>query len=314
MKLYRLRGLAVVVGLVLLVARQAGAHSATGPCADCHTMHNSQDGAMENLAGPQAFLLKLSCIGCHAYTTNLLATGRADGTGGPAAPQVGPQVAGGGAQLSGGYFNVTGGAADSNTHNVADLSGAVADSVLLANGATTAPGGAFAIDNGSGAPVLRCDSCHDPAIGHATADSVRAGDATSSYRMLHRGAQYVSGTGDGIFEAGVGSNQYNAASMNLFCATCHGIFHGAAGTGSSGAWIRHPTDVSTSAYGANYNGSDKVVPVGDAGSTDMVMCLSCHRPHGNANPDMLRFAYDGTSNLAGDVTASQGCETCHGVK
>lgn len=317
MRQRHLLGLAVVAGAMLLVPGLVSAHSGAGACADCHTMHNSQDGLQVNTAGPQDNLLKFSCIGCHAYTTNLPATGRADGSTGPAAPQVGPQVASSGAVLSGGYLSTGGGAEDGRTHNVADLFAVNtgADSLITSG---NSPGGGFAIDDGSGAPLLRCESCHDLDIGHAPADSARAGNATSSYRMLHRGAQYVAGTGDLNFEAGGGQNQYNAASMNSFCATCHGTFHGLANTDSvgdgSGAWIRHPTDVTTNAYGANYDGSNKIVPVGDAGNTNQVMCLSCHRPHGNANGDMLRFSYNGTDNIAGDLTASLGCETCHGVK
>lgn len=309
-----LLGMVFVAGLMLVTPRLAGAHSATGPCADCHTMHNSQDGAWVMLDGPQPKLLKFDCKGCHARTFNQ-ANGRASSAGGPAAPQVGPQVAGGGPENSGGYFSISGAAADATTHNVLDL-GAPADSLILG---TTAPGGTFTLKNGAD-PVLTCGDCHDLNIGHAPANSARAGDATSSYRMLHRDAQYVSGTGNFDFEAGPGQNLYDAASMNLFCATCHGFFHGLANTDSntdgSGAWVRHPSNVTTNGYGDSYIGDNQVVPVGDAGGagTNQVMCLSCHRPHGNSRPDMLRFSYNGTDNRAGDAIASLGCETCHGTK
>lgn len=275
-------------------------------------MHDSQNGAPINASGPQDNLLRFNCAGCHAFGSNDPTTGR-DATG-VKAPKVGPGVVG--AQLSGGYFSVGGGVEDGRTHNVADLFSATTGADSLISG-TTAPGGTFALDNGFGAPLLRCESCHDRAIGHAPADSVRAGTAASSYRMLGRNSQYVSGTGDLNFEVGLTKNAYNAASMNLFCATCHGTFHGLTNTDSNGdglkPWIRHPTDVSTSGYGANYNGSDKIVPLGNIGAVNQVMCISCHRPHGNANADMLRFNYGGTDNTAGDVTASLGCETCHGV-
>lgn len=314
MKQNQLLWLTVVAGAMLLAPSLAGAHSAIGPCVDCHIVHNSQDGEDVNAAGPQRYLLRLSCIGCHAYTTNLPATGRADGSSGPVAPQVGPQVAGG-TQDSGGYFSNGGGAEDGRTHNVADLFGtaAGADSLMTVD---VAPGGTFSSDDGSGAPVLRCDSCHDSTIGHAAADSARAGNATSSYRMLQRGGQYVAGKGSADFEADTGQNEYDAVSMNQFCAKCHGLFHGPAGTSSGGAWIRHPTEVQTNTYGpANYTGGDKVVPVGNIADGDYyVMCISCHRPHGSAYSDLLRFEYNGSVNRAGDVTASQGCETCHDVK
>lgn len=319
MKKGNLFGMAVLAGLMLLVPRLADSHSGSGSCADCHTMHNSQNGAPIVPGGPQPRLLKYDCKGCHARTFND-ANGRA-ATVGPYAPQVGPQVAGGGPQNSGGYFSVSGGATDATTHNVLDLVdlGARADSLIWG---TTSPGGTFALKSGT-FPVLTCEDCHDLAIGHAPANSARAGDATSSYRMLHRGAQYVKGTGDLYFESGAGQNVYDATyatSMDLFCATCHGLFHGMTNTDSigdgSGAWIRHPTNVTTNGYGAGYIGNNKIVPVGDAGATgtNKVMCLSCHRPHGSSRPDMLRFNYNGIDNQAGDATVSLGCETCHGVK
>ena len=47
---------------------------------------------------------------------------------------------------------------------------------------------------------------------------------------------------------------------------------------------------------------------------DMVMCLSCHRPHGSGYDDMLRFDY--TRMLAGAVGdwAGKGCFHCHTSK
>ncbi|NTV13679.1 MAG: hypothetical protein HGA96_07100 [Desulfobulbaceae bacterium] len=324
MKLGNLGVLAAVSGVLLLAPVVAMGHNAVGPCADCHVMHNSQNGAAVNTSGPQNNLLRFNCIGCHAFGTNDPATGRSATF--ILAPQVGPLVGTAGAQDSGGYFSAGGVGEYGRTHNVADLflPATGADTLIVG---TTAPGGTFALNDGFGAPLLRCESCHDRTIGHAPADSVRAGDATSSYRMLHRpGAPglYVSGTGDKNFEVGAATekNIYNAISMNRFCADCHGTFHGWsgnswAGTDSNGngvgPWIRHPTDITTNSYGANYNGGDKVVPVGDAGGTNQVMCISCHRPHGNANADMLRFGYGGSENVAGGATASVGCETCHGA-
>ncbi len=38
----------------------------TGPCANCHVMHNSQDGASLVATGPRSTLLKTDCVGCHS--------------------------------------------------------------------------------------------------------------------------------------------------------------------------------------------------------------------------------------------------------
>jgi predicted CXXCH cytochrome family protein len=46
--------------------------------------------------------------------------------------------------------------------------------------------------------------------------------------------------------------------------------------------------------------------------TAVVMCLSCHRPHGSNQPDMLRWDY--RNMIAGDDTKSGGCFTCHTTK
>ncbi len=43
----------------------------SGPCANCHTMHNSQQGSMvnENDPGPSSQkLLNTDCVGCHTAT------------------------------------------------------------------------------------------------------------------------------------------------------------------------------------------------------------------------------------------------------
>jgi len=111
----------------------------------------------------------------------------------------------------------------------------------------------------------------------------------------------------------VGSNTYDATSMNLFCASCHGLFHSLS-QGSGGVWLRHPTDVSLSdkyPTGTLFTGST-TVPMGNAAAkTDVVMCISCHKPHGSAQADLMRFDYGG--NQAGDSTGVTGCEDCHGA-
>ena len=164
------------------------------------------------------------------------------------------------------------------------------------------------------AEQITCLDCHDLSLGHSPADAVKDG-STGSYRMLSAGGSYVAGTGDSNYEASGGQNIYDAASMDTFCAACHGGFHETTTPGSTlsgGEWIRHPTDVSTSVLSTDYQGTNSVVPLGDAGNTNHVMCISCHRPHGNTNPDMIRFGYnDGVNNKAGDNLASVGCETCH---
>ena len=284
--------------LLLLVPAIVVAHTGTGACANCHIVHASVEGVTST---PNDYLLTFDCIGCHLGRLNNAVTGLA--TTSIAAPQVDDSAN----PLAGGYFTIPN--QESIQHSVSDLF--PPDSVF-----TFIPGTATAYAGNQ----VGCTLCHDLSLGHSAADAVKTGDASSSYRMLNGngGGFYVAATGDPNYEVGATRNQYDdAASMNLFCASCHGLFHGVEDTDSNGdgtgVWIRHPVDVTTNGYGANYGGGDKALPVGDEGGTNQVMCISCHRPHGSPVNDMLRFTYDGTANLAGDVSQSQGCETCHGV-
>ena len=123
--------------------------------------------------------------------------------------------------------------------------------------------------------------------------------------------------------------------MTAFCEGCHGSFHENQDTGTEGQWTRHPSDFTIPASGeyANINsfGYDPLClsPVartdavmsgfGDTPSStvtagsDMVMCLSCHRPHGSKYADLLRWDYSGM--VAGTGTGmSTGCFYCHSEK
>ena len=117
-------------------------------------------------------------------------------------------------------------------------------------------------------------------------------------------------------------------SMSGFCSTCHGVFH-SAGTenGSSGAFLRHPSDyVLDSNVNADY-GDYTLYDIGakvaratistSASSTvtdgsDMVMCLSCHKSHASGYDYMLGFDY--TAQTAGTGSATDGCLACHSSK
>ncbi|MBW2570538.1 MAG: cytochrome c3 family protein [Deltaproteobacteria bacterium] len=122
----------------------------------------------------------------------------------------------------------------------------------------------------------------------------------------------------------------NHNTMTAFCCGCHGKFHQEKNT--SGEWIRHPSDAVipdegeyADAFGANGTGTgiyDPLVPVARAtltsvtatvtiggDSPDMVMCLSCHRPHGSPYDDLLRWDYG--DMLAGGGSNTTGCFACH---
>jgi hypothetical protein len=125
----------------------------------------------------------------------------------------------------------------------------------------------------------------------------------------------------------------NGHTVTFFCCGCHGAFHIEQDAG--GTWVRHPSDAVipntgeySDAFGAGGTGTgtyNPQVPVarhdlsGWTGPSatvtindDLVMCLSCHRPHGTPYPDMLRWDYDGM--VAGSTGASGGCFVCHTQK
>jgi predicted CXXCH cytochrome family protein len=118
--------------------------------------------------------------------------------------------------------------------------------------------------------------------------------------------------------------------MTAFCCGCHGKFHMQQKEETSEAWIRHPSDSrlpdsgeynayttydpevpvarsDLSSYsGPNNSNRSKVTP-----NEDLVMCLSCHRPHGSPYPDILRWDYD-EMRVGSDNT--NGCFVCHTQK
>jgi predicted CXXCH cytochrome family protein len=305
-----------LVAGAFLLPLTANAGVVSGPCVNCHTMHAMQDGA--SLGGPNAqLLLGTGCITCHAHASDNDATGIA-ATGIPA-----PQVNSGGANpLAGGYFDAAG--TDAQQHNVQGIV-PLADVTLV----TTPPGG---IDLGA---QIVCGDCHGGSGGHhgtGNAASARTGTASDdTYRMLYSAAVGVAvsagqadyGVNDGSVSGYLTSGANN---MNAFCATCHGLFHGTPNQGSQAtAWVRHPTDwslteadvASATTYAANWGAltaTQKIIlPLASNGvQTDDIMCITCHRPHGSAEDDLLRFTY--ANNQAGDATADFGCESCHGVK
>jgi predicted CXXCH cytochrome family protein len=119
------------------------------------------------------------------------------------------------------------------------------------------------------------------------------------------------------------SNLETYKSMTAYCVGCHGNFH--TQTESGGVWLRHPSEVLIPGAGTefeSYTVYNPAVPVAriDAETrgaasgvvvpgTDVVMCLSCHRPHGSPYPHILRWEY-----TTGVEQGTTGCRTCHTQK
>ena len=344
---------------LLLVPPGQSLAKVTGQCANCHTMHNSQNGS--DLSGePKGTLLVNNCVGCHSSgissTTYSL--------GGCAVPVV--NYTGGSApseHLAGGNFywvSDGGGDDDAKGHNVYGIAGQ--DSEITA--AEGAPGG-----NNTGCSTTQCHStlaveqtgngtfesggcqgCHLRVAHHADDSATVVGETGGYYRFLsgHMGGG-VEGIEDSDWHASKGASDHNeylgnvgnnkasmggimtlGNTMTGYCCGCHGNFHieNEAADGS-GAWVRHPSDAIMPSSGeyASYTVYNPDVPVARPDlsgysrpsttvtpGTDLVMCLSCHRPHGSPYSDMLRWDYSLMSAGTTGAGAGNGCFVCHSNK
>ena len=337
--------LMVAVGLVFLVCSPSLA-AVSGQCSNCHTMHNSQAAVpmVFNTADPTvplSALLRSDCLGCH--TTD--ASDPLDNTDLYPYVMTSADTFSDNNCLAGGFFTQdTVDNQDNNSDNNHTL-GSQALPAGYAGLANDAQGLGNFYTGDTEAAGLSCggsNGCHGV---HNVVDDMEAisgghhGDS-SVYRMLFVGnfiaTDGVLGTGASDYEEDLIAtpnladphNLYSAGvddpSISEFCSICHGDFHNESGstadTGAGSPWIRHPTDVDipgTWAIGNEANaltGDDyKNNPVGyDGGTSEIgerrVTCLSCHRAHGTANNDLLRWAY--STQQAGS-TITYGCLGCH---
>lgn len=332
--------LATVISL-LLWGGGAGYAAVSGVCSDCHTMHNSQGGGDMGLATPQSALLLNDCLGCHTTTgIDPLVDGY---------PYV--RLGGSGASddncLAGGFFQTDIDIGDNNGNENHDI-GAIAVPAGFDSGETTWYTGHSA-GGGNGLGCAGTNGCHGNETDLDDMAAIKGGHHDpSAYRILYVGTNGVVGSGAKDYEEAIIDNPstevvtsgdtqnvniYSAGvddpSISELCAKCHGDFHNESGStddcGSASPWIRHPTDVAIPASWAigdtayTLDGDDyKHNPVGYQDATfqltsgRMATCLSCHRAHGTANNDLLRWGY--STQLAGQETASQvdfGCLGCH---
>jgi len=271
----------IVASLCLILTCGISGAVVQGPCVDCHTMHNSQNGATVVAGGPYETLLKGDCIGCHGTTAadNLLGTNNTI----PAVMHIATD------DLAGGNFAyITGGKAvdtndsivsanhDTAGHNVKDL-GAVNQEDIAAmfpppgdeynqtgiTAATFTCAGTLGCHGdrtiaGSMAAIRGSHHAIDTMMKFGTIDEGAQGTATyNSYRFLkgvHGGehSQWnLNATVDNHNEyegatAGVESGSASTpggGTISGLCAECHGNYHGNATDIGTGPWLRHPTDI-----------------------------------------------------------------------
>jgi hypothetical protein len=282
----------IMLGLLLLgfICWLPGSAMAkvAGQCADCHTMHNSQDGADVVGTGPFNALTKGDCVGCHTGTNteghNIPYVDDSTGTPNYGASDFGTD----GDTLAGGSFYWLRTDLDSYGHNVVGIKATDGDigqtppgfdATFSANGQV---GSTWASNQLTCAGTYGCHGNHTNAddfadisgAHHADDSTIDGSTVGKSFRFLNG----ILGLEDPEWEFTPTTalhNQYkgdgrsddtatDTSTISYLCAECHGIFHSGAGdSGKDGAdlggadfgspWLRHPTDFDLGdATGAEY--------------------------------------------------------------
>jgi hypothetical protein len=266
----------------------------TGPCANCHTMHNSQGGA--NMAVDEtntltttayAHLTMSSCVGCHfkALGEDNTFVGAGDIPG-----------------LTG-SMNHTYGSTDPNDLTCAGSNGCHGQASVAGNDAGIK---GFHHGSVSGWRYLQIANGGAAVVGVGAADWEKA--MSDGWNTGDEHNVYSSSTSVGI---------------NKLCANCHPNFHGTANTQDVNSdWIRHPTDNDIpAAWSAVVDYRDNPFAFADPIGSSMlstgtytatnaqVACISCHRAHGTPYDDILRWDYSTQVAGGGYVAGCLGCHT-----
>ena len=266
-----------IVSLILILNVVTLFSKVSGPCSDCHTMHNSQNNSVI-ISQPQQYLLKKTCVGCHTGTN--VPGEKTPYVFDTSAPSYNVNT------LAGGNFYWV--LQDSrNGHNCLSIPGMSQDPYLSfapgwhgpnGNGATgpvncnvchgshtgggVYPQGAHGDCSSCHSKLSSCESCHKPAH-HADDSGPVVGQSGGWYRFLispnHPDPKTgVKGIEDDDWELTHSSTDHNEYygssnpdgsadnSISHFCAGCHGYFHGivqSANNNGQSPWLRHPTNI-----------------------------------------------------------------------
>ncbi|MDH3868339.1 MAG: hypothetical protein OET08_03115 [Desulfuromonadales bacterium] len=309
--------LALVAALFLFSGTAFAFHGGgVAHCDGCHSMHNSADNPREGSALAPSLMKgsdpSSTCLNCHNGSARYhISSAIGDNT-----------------NEGGDFFwiketsiydvNVRGNLVPNVPSNQGHNVIAFDYDLVVDPTNVTAPGGTFASN------ILGCDSCHDP-HGQVGGDGTGVGEqstAAISVSGSYGAADPVDGSIHGnyrILEDSFAAapvaraNSYDGAStdygtgMSTWCLGCHDAYDAA---------NMHPTadpvPLTYNLYvatgdmgGALATGKDALVPfardiddgslldvastVGVDGTTDTVMCLSCHRAHASAFDNALRW-------------------------
>ncbi len=304
----------------------------SGPCVNCHTMHNSQNGQPVDVNGPNKYLLNVGsdpCAACHTGTN--IGGGSSTGTI-PFVNSTTEPTYGVDTLAAGNFYWVQAGNATKG-HNCLTIPGMQPDPYL-----TQAPGKP---DSASGVQCAKChdriescESCHKPA--HHADDTVTpvVGESGGWYRFLnseYHGSSLtgVKGIEDDDWEYTRSSSDHNEYmgcnnpygnndnSMSNYCAGCHYKFHGINYTDTNGSvvadnhnpWFLHPThlalaDTDSGKEYHNYNDGNGYSPFAPvARDPDRLASMT--------GPDANVYVAVGTTD--GDQVMCLSCHRAHGT-
>ena len=336
-----------LVSMLILIPLSPQA-KVSGNCSNCHTMHNSQNGAPviflapgETDTDPKESLLRGTCLGCHSKSDGN--TWKDSFTQAPIVFNSLEPTYNTIHGLAGGNFYYVSTGTDNTGHNIFQSN---SDGTL----GNIPPGGAAMTAQ------LRCAGtwgCHGH-NGRQTGD-IQKDDQIAAMKGAHHGEDAAPLTGslsdvaksyrfllgikgreDSDWEkdnTNTSHNEYRGTTSNstdtisYLCAECHGKYHtwtgGSGEVGINSPWFRHPTDIALKNAGeyANYTTYDMTVPVGRqdpdnvADTTkvtpgeDVVICLSCHRSHASKYFKLMRWDYKRWPE-----SGNNGCTICHTSK
>jgi predicted CXXCH cytochrome family protein len=293
--------LALTLATILLVTTASLALANGGPhggftattdaCAGCHRAHTA--------TGPQLLTVDPNtiCLSCH-----------------------GAAGSGANTNVEGGIYLSTrddaGGDYNHGAANTPDNSSLLGGRFIGATSAHTYDGtsvGAWgdAVNRGlqGAAMVMNCASCHDP-------------HGNTNYRILNTTINAVAVTvaqvDEGDANKDYDSENWGTGQSNV-CAACHGAYHRtAAGQGSTldAGTYTHRVDMAYN-YGGNTNPETVglggfTIPLAQSGAGDIVVCQTCHFPHGTTATMTALATGPNTADSALLRLDNRGvCEVCH---
>lgn len=313
-----------VAGALLALPGSAGASGIVGQCADCHTMHNSEQGqsvAVLGLAGtdtvtPIQNLLRMDCIACHAQDdTKTVAL-----TSGSIVPQVYHSDPTG--DLAAGNFKYIEGGNNRKGHNVADLFGGGSED----NGLTFPPGDLRGAAHGSdffttggaeGASPFDLFTCAGARGCHGTRANLLAGDtvydvdgttvlfgmadALNPTIVKRTGIAAISGAHHNSQDGAKDPAQATGGHDGFNVAASYRFIDGLKGTGNTAARWQNVDSTSHNEYFGSTN---------TLGTDTGTGCNRCHVP-GTQDGVSSRMTFDSTLAIP-NQTMSGFCTTCHG--